>query len=314
MTQLSRNPTNTEPAALDGVPKPHIVDQLIEERAENLRRNPRRWTLIRRLLYPVLGYRRGIAMVEALRPLRGSAVFEWLSEQLTMRVSVTGREFLPERGPIVIVANHPAGIADGIAVWDALKPRRRDVSFFANRDAIRTVPGLEDVIIPVEWVEDKRTHRRSREMVRQVLKTVNEQRVIVIFPSGRLARATWRGLEEREWLPTAIGLAQKYRCPVLPMHIRGRNSLLYYLFYFINSEIRDMTLFRELLNKRFQKYTIHLGEPFHPVGDSRIITPALRTFVAEAMREGAVRFELGDQVVPVEAEETRGFDKAANGA
>ena len=295
-------------------PAPHIVDQMIEERAQKLRQRPRLWRLIRRLLYPILGYQRARSMTASLAPLRGSDVFEWLSETLQLRLTVHGLEHLPIDGAVVVVANHPAGIADGIAVWDALKERRQDVSFFANRDAIRVVPGLEDVIIPVEWVETRRTHGRSREMVRQTLKTFRDRRVVVIFPSGRLARLSWRGLEEREWLPTAISLAQKYNAPILPMHIRGRNSWLYYLFYFLNTEIRDMTLFRELLNKRFQRYTIRLGKPVVAEGESREVTETLKAFVTQAMPEGATQLDAEPLLRPYQSEPcAAGYDRAANG-
>ncbi|MEM1433395.1 MAG: 1-acyl-sn-glycerol-3-phosphate acyltransferase [Pseudomonadota bacterium] len=271
-----------------------IVDQLIEERAHKLRQRSWLWPLVKRLFYPVLGYQRAISVIGALQPLRGQAVLDWLSRELQMQVEVEGLEHVPEDGHLVIVANHPAGIADGIAVWDALKQRREDISFFANRDAIRAVKGLEDVIIPVEWVQTRRTHERSREMVRQTLKAFRSNRLIVIFPSGRLAQPTIGGLKEREWMTTAVSLAQKYNSPIVPMHIRGRNSLLYYLLYFLNEELRDMTLFRELLNKRFQKYTIRLGRPFLATGESRDVTTALQRFVAEDMARGATHFNHPD--------------------
>lgn len=301
-------------APVDPLTNKHIVDQLIEERAQKLRRRPRLWNLLRPILYPLFAYERALRMVETLYPLKGKAIFQWLSEQLQMRVTVSGLEHLPAQGTIVIVANHPAGIADGIATWDALKSRRQDLTFFANRDAIRAAPGLADSIIPVEWIETKRTHERSREMVRQTLRAFRGQRVVVIFPSGRLARPTIRGLVEREWLPTAVSIAQKYQSPILPMYIEGRNSWLYYLLCLVNDELRDMTLFRELFNKRFQTYRVRLGEPFYADGDTKLITPALRAFVADDMANGATRFELPGQTRPVvdESAETQ-FDRAANG-
>ena len=99
-----------------------------------------------------------------------------------------------------------------------------------------------------------------------MVRAFRSERLIVIFPSGRLARPTLRGLVERGWTPTAVNLAQKYRCPIVPMHIRGRNSWLYYLLYAINTELKDMTLFRELLNKTGQPYRIRIAEPFDPHG------------------------------------------------
>ena len=62
----------------------------------------------------------------------------------------------------MIVCNHPTGIADGVAVWDALKAIRPDLMFYANADAHRVSPKLDEVLIPVEWVEEKRTRERTR--------------------------------------------------------------------------------------------------------------------------------------------------------
>lgn len=269
---------------------PHIVDTLIEERAQGLRSKPVLWGTVRRFLYPILGYRQAIATMDILQNYRGTDVFDWLSRRLQMSVAVRGLERLPERGLVVLVANHPAGIADGIALWDAVKSRRPDITIFANRDAIRAVPGLADVIIPVEWQEDLRTRERSKETVRQTIKAFRDERLIIVFPSGRLAQPTINGLVEREWMPSAINLAQKYDCPIVPVHIRARSSWLYYLFYFLSSELRDITLFRELLNKKGQRYRIRIGAPFKARGDSVSLTRQLREFVAERMPKGATSF------------------------
>jgi putative hemolysin len=276
----------------------HVVDELIEERAEQLIARPWLWRSIRPLLYPLLGYRRAIRTADAIRPMSGLEVFDYLSDALELDVRCDGLEHVPRRGLAVVTPNHPSGIADGIAVYDALKRVRRDVSFFANRDAIRVAPGLAELVVPVEWMERRRDHERRRETVRHMVRAFREKRLIVIFPSGRLAQPTLRGLEERDWLPSALNLAIKYRAPVTPMHISGRNSWLYYLFYAIHHELRDMTLFRELLNKRGRSYRIQVGEPFRPAGDPRVLTAALRRFVTEELSAGARRFTPPESLAP----------------
>ena len=270
---------------------PHIVDQLIEERAERLRRLPLIWNGLRPVLYPLLGYRRAIRMADAIRPMQALQVFRYLSEALALDVHVEGLDHLPARGLAVITANHPSGIADGIAVFDAVSRVRDDISFFANRDAIRVCPALVDMVVPVEWMETRRDHGRRRETVRGLAQAFRDERVIVIFPSGRLARPTPSGLVEREWLPSALNLATRYRAPVVPLHIEGRSSWLYYLFYAIHHELRDMTLFRELLNKHGRRYRLRLGEPFLPCGEPRELTIALRRFVTESLPQGKTRFD-----------------------
>lgn len=268
----------------------HIVDELIEERATNLMQHPRTWALIQQYMYPLFGYQAAIDLVDQVQGMSGYDVFQHLSSLLNMRIEVKGLEHLPASGRAVLMPNHPAGIADGIAVFDAIKAVRQDMAFFANRDAVRCQERLNEIIIPVEWMEERRNHTKSKETVRNMLKAFRDERLIVIFASGRLARPTPLGLIERPWLASGVSLAQKYNCPIIPMHIRGHNSALYYLLWFLNTELKDMTLFRELLNKTGQRYTIQLGEPIESDITPERLTPQLRKFVTSNLKRGKTKF------------------------
>ncbi|MGA0838879.1 MAG: 1-acyl-sn-glycerol-3-phosphate acyltransferase, partial [Pseudomonadales bacterium] len=269
---------------------PHIIDQLIEERATGLMRHPRVWRAVQRWLYPRLGHADAVAIVDRLGGASGREVFDWLSQRLAMQVSATGLEHVPAAGRAVVVANHPSGIADGIAVWDTLRRVRQDVVFLANRDAVRALPRLAEIIIPVEWRPDRRDHGRNRETVRALAAAFREERLVVIFPSGRLARPTPRGLVERPWMSAGIAMALRYGCPIVPMHLRGRNSALFYLLWFLNTELKDMTLFRELLNKGGARYEMTIAQPVAPRGEAEALTLALKDFVIQAMPRGARQF------------------------
>lgn len=268
----------------------HIVDTLIEERASKLMQRPLVWKMVQRYLYPILGYQQAIEMIDRLQHAGGREVFDWLSDKLNMQVTSNGLEHVPKTGRLVVIANHPAGIADGIAVFDALKTVRQDLVFFANRDAIRAVPRLTEMIIPVEWMEHRRDHGRNKETVRGMVQAFRDERVIVIFPSGRLAQPTLRGLVERPWMTSGVSIAQRYNCPIVPMHVRGLNSVLFYLLWFLNTELKDMTLFRELLNKGNQHYRLTVGKPFLPEGDPVHLTETLRAFVTHNLPAGETTF------------------------
>ena len=224
----------------------------------------------------------------ATLPERRRAVFE-----LCFLEELTYREAAEVLGISIKTVEHQMS--------HALKTIRKDIIFFANRDAIRAAPGLVDMIIPVEWLEDKRSHERSKETVRHMVSAFRSQKLVVIFPSGRLAQPTFRGLKERPWMSSAVSLAQKYRCPIVPMHISGRSSALYYLAYAINTELRDMTLFRELLNKEGARYHITLGEPVVPLGEPKQLTEDLHRFVTQELRHGFRRFTPVRNCEPVSA-------------
>lgn len=270
---------------------PHIVDQLIEERAASLRKYPRLRPLLQTVLYPLMSYKRARHLTDVVRDLSGLEVLDYVSAQLELQLHTTGIEHLPKSGRAMLIANHPAGIADGIAVYDALKHTRDDIVFFANRDAIRIAPNLLENIIPVEWIEEKRTHQRQKETVKRMVSAFRDDRLIVIFPSGRLAHLTMQGLTERPWQPTAVSLAQRYNCPLVPMHIGARNSALFYFLSFLSDELRDITLFRELLNKKHQNYRMRIGAPIQPLGDTRQLTEDLQKFVVEQLANDSTHFE-----------------------
>jgi putative hemolysin len=176
-------------------------------------------------------------------------------------VEVAGLEHLPRNGPAIVVANHPTGIADGIVLHRVLAPLRPDLYIYTNRDVLRVLPQLADLVAPVEWRPEKRSHAKARETMEFTLTAIEAGRLGVIFPSGRLAKRRGLRLVERPWMHTAAALARKHALPVVPLHIRARNSVLFYLFDLIHPTLRDITLFHEVLNKGRQPFRVTLGRP-----------------------------------------------------
>ena len=266
---------------------PHIVDLLIEERAGRLVEHSMLWHLLRQWLYPLLKYDQAIRIADAVADLSGCGAFRLVSRELGMRIEVRGVCNVPTGGLVFIVANHPTGIADGIAVFDALSPVRPDLCFMANRDAIRVAGGLTDMIIPVDWRPAFRTTAKTRETVQGLTRANREQRAVVVFPSGRLAYMTASGLRERPWLATVVTLARRYGAPILPLHIDSRNSLLYYTLSLLSNELRDITVFNELLNKR----GAYVGLTFGPPIDSGDL--AVDPGIAIGQLQHLVEFDMG---------------------
>ena len=212
----------------------------------------------------MLGYDRTVALAEHFRDMDARDVMDQLSLLLARDVEVTGLEHLPISGPALIVANHPTGIADGIMLWHALARRRPDLFIYANSDIMRILPQFADIIAPVEWQTHKRSHSKTRETMAYTRTAIEDGRLGVIFPSGRLAKRRGLWLFERPWMPSAAMIAKKFNLPVIPIKVRARNSALFYLIDLIHPTLRDITLFHETLNKGRQPYRISIGQPIHP--------------------------------------------------
>lgn len=264
-------------------PPRHIVDELIEERAPTLA-GSRAWPLLRPPLFALLGYAKARAMADTIASMDGQVALDFVAMLLDVKVQVYGLDRVPHQGRLVAVCNHPTGIADGIAVYDALRPVRPDLIFFANADALRVSPRLDEVLVPVEWVEAKRTREKTRDTLIRARAAFDAERAVVIFPAGRLGRRMPDGtLCDPEWQTSAMSLARRYDAPVVPMHLDGPWSGLFHFFDRWSQELRDITLFHEMLNKHGQQFRLIIGRPIAP--DALDIDAAKATLAVKAYVE-----------------------------
>ncbi|MBW8302704.1 MAG: 1-acyl-sn-glycerol-3-phosphate acyltransferase [Brevundimonas sp.] len=268
------------------VSEPHICDVLIAERAPRLTRSAA-WPLVRPVLYRLLNYRQAVCMADAVRPLSGAEALDYMSDLLDLKVSVMNPDRIPATGRCIVVANHPTGIADGIAVFDAIRARRDDAVFFANADALRVSPRLGETVIPVEWVVEKRTREKTRATLLAAKAAFEAERCLVMFPAGRLARVAKDGsVTDPDWAPTAASLARRHEAPIIPIHVAGPHSRLFHAFDRVSRELRDVTLFHELLNKKRTRFYLKVGKPIPPARldiDAARATYGLKAFTERVL-------------------------------
>ncbi|QDY69430.1 lysophospholipid acyltransferase family protein [Qingshengfaniella alkalisoli] len=240
------------------------IDPLIEERAPWLYAGHAWSRPSRAVLTKMLGYERTIELGEHFRDMPMHDIMRIMGNLLARDVDVSGLENIPRQGAALIVANHPTGIADGIIMQHMLSNIRDDSYFYANSDILRVLPQMESLIAPVEWRLEKRSVAKTRETMAYTRQAVEDGRLGVIFPAGRLAKRRGLRLFERPWMASAAMVARKFDLPVIPVNIRARNSVLFYMFDLIHPTLRDITLFYETLNKDRQPYRITVGEPISP--------------------------------------------------
>ncbi|MCX7299167.1 MAG: lysophospholipid acyltransferase family protein [Rhodobacterales bacterium] len=240
------------------------IDPLIAERAPWLFRSSAVVGATRSVLNRTLSYDKTVKIAEGFVDSPTAEIMGDMGKMLARHVTVTGLQNIPRHGPAMIVANHPTGIADGIILWHLLAPIRPDLYFFANRDILRILPQMEDMIAPVEWRTEKRSHSKTRETMAFTRDAVEQGRIGIIFPSGRLAKRQGLRLYERPWMASAAMLARKFELPVIPINIQARNSALFYMFDLIHPTLRDITLFHETMNKARQPYVVTVGEEISP--------------------------------------------------
>ncbi|MFL2815532.1 MAG: 1-acyl-sn-glycerol-3-phosphate acyltransferase [Alphaproteobacteria bacterium] len=243
----------------------HPIDEIIEERCPKLMSKKFLWSAIKPTIFKIFKYQTAKNITDDISDISGFECFNYLTNLLKFNLDIRNIELVPKNGPIILAGNHPTGLTDGIVMFEVMKDRRPDYTLYANIDMIKLSKGFEDIIIPVDWNDDNKNIGKSKEILKRTKETLNEGKCLLVFPSSRLSKRKGFKLFERPWLNTVVKLSKKYNAPIVPFHMDGHNSLFYYFLDIFNEELKNISLFNELLNKEAFKYTITFGHQIDPL-------------------------------------------------
>ncbi|PNK65411.1 MULTISPECIES: lysophospholipid acyltransferase family protein [Pantoea] len=188
--------------------------------------------------------------------LKGLDMVEQMLEHLDVRCELSERDLeqIPSRGPVVIVANHPLGALDGLALLAAVAQVRRDVKIVANRMLMMLEP-LSTLLLPV----DNMGNRTSRDQLQRMQQHLSNDGVLIIFPAGEVSRLGSRGVRDGRWHHAFLRLAARARAPLVPVFVDGRNSGLFYAAAKIAQPLALLMLVREMFRQRGSRIKLHIG-------------------------------------------------------
>lgn len=189
--------------------------------------------------------------------LQGLDFVDKVLEDFNFSYSVIGREKenIPVDGRVVIVANHPLGILDGLALLKLVSEVRRDVRIVAN-DVLLQVKPLQSLLLPVVNL-GRGSNRANIDAINAAL--ANEEAVIV-FPGGGVSRVGPTGIKDGIWHGGFLRFAERAEAPVLPVHLDGKNSALFYTLSMIFKPLSTLMLVREMYEQKAMTLPIRVGE------------------------------------------------------
>ncbi len=179
--------------------------------------------------------------------------------QFSYSVRDNERERIPPRGRVVIVANHPIGSLDGLALLKLVRAVRPDVKVVAN-DVLATLQPLHNLLLPVDNMGGN-TPRKNLEAIQQHLKN---EGALIIFPAGEVSRLGTKGVRDGKWRSGFLRIATSCNAPVLPTFVDGRNSGFFYALSFLARPISTLWLVREMFKHAKNCVDIRIGEPVSP--------------------------------------------------
>ena len=177
------------------------------------------------------------------------------------QISSGSLDSIPQQGPVIVVANHPFGAIEGIALAELLLQRRSDVKILANQ-YLQRVPELADLFIGVDVMGNKDAGKSNSSSIKKSITHLNNQGLLLVFPAGEVS--TWQlhnqQITDKEWHRILGMMVRKTGAASLPIYIEGRNSALFHAAGVIHPRLRTLLLARELLNKRNTLLRFHVGE------------------------------------------------------
>ncbi|WP_297770141.1 lysophospholipid acyltransferase family protein [uncultured Roseovarius sp.] len=156
---------------------------------------------------------------------------------------------IPLEGPVVVVANHPHGLVDGMILADLIGRRRSDYKILTR--ALLT--GIDEVaasyMISVPFPHEPDAQRKSVEMRAKAMAHLKEGGVISVFPSGVVASSDtlFGPAVEREWNVFTAQMIRRSGATVVPIFFPGANSRWYQMANRISATLRQGLLLHEVV-------------------------------------------------------------------
>ncbi|MCP4181214.1 MAG: hypothetical protein GY756_25915 [bacterium] len=222
--------------------------------------------LIQPLLFSILGIHRIDEIYEGACNIDTDDNFAeklFHKDVMNIKLDVSDSEIekIPKEGPLIIVANHPYGAVDGIALLALLKRVRPDVKLMANY-ILGGIPKLKEHFFLVDPFENSESSRKSFSGIRETIKWLKDGHVLGVFPAGEVS--TYNKREKRvidkEWPKAAGVIVRSGKCPVQCVYFDGNNSKFFQLLGKINPILRTLWLARECGRSCNHDIPLKIGE------------------------------------------------------
>lgn len=190
----------------------------------------------------------------------------WLSVLKKLKIGTEFRGFdidkIPKEGPLIMVANHPFGVLDGIILCHLAERSRPSYKVLINQ-VICEFPELEPYALPIDFGGTKSALETNLKSRNKAIECVKNGECLVIFPGGTVSTAPKPFADARDpsWKTFTAGLIQKTHATVIPVFFSGENSRLFQIVSQYSMTLRLSLLLWELRNKMGDTITSVVGEP-----------------------------------------------------
>lgn len=169
---------------------------------------------------------------------------------------------IPATGPVVVVANHPHGLVDGMVMAEMVNRVRPDFKIL-TRSLLTGIPEVAEFMIPVPFPHEENARALGLQMRSLTMEHLKQGGVIIVFPAGKVACSeSWFGPAiESEWNVFTHKMIQRSGATIVPIHFTGRNSRTYQIANRVSATLRQGLLLYEIKRALFKPQRPFIGTP-----------------------------------------------------
>ena len=169
---------------------------------------------------------------------------------------------IPSEGAFIVVANHPYGGIESLALLSTIAKKRPDTMYMGNF-LLKKIPNLEKCIIAVNPFENVK-NSSSITGLKLTLKALEEGIPVAIFPAGEVSSFNFKTKEitDQEWHPVVGKIICKAGVPIVPIYFHGNNGFIFSILKSIHPMLQTSKLVSELFNKQGYVLRMTIGEVF----------------------------------------------------
>ncbi|OIP85978.1 MAG: acyltransferase [Rhodobacterales bacterium CG2_30_65_12] len=188
---------------------------------------------------------------------------------------------IPKQGPVVVVANHPHGLVDGMVMAELIARVRPDFQILTREVLTGLDQGASSYLIPVPFPHDKDAQRKGKEMRARAMARLTAGGLICIFPSGVVAtsQTAFGPVVEAEWNVFTAQMIRRSGAAVVPIHFRGQNSRAYHVANRLSPTLRQAMLLHEVVHVCNRPHGPVIGAPL-TAGQMALLASDPRRFIA----------------------------------
>ncbi len=206
---------------------------------------------------------------------------------------------IPGEGRLLIAANHPLGGLDGLVLLKTISLIRKDVKIIVT-DYLSEIENISDLLLPFRLDGAA----PQRESIRQIHNALNNEMAVIMFPAGEVSRLNFLKIKDSAWKKGILFFSRTNDTPVLPVHIKARNSSFFYFTSIISKRLSMYLLPMQLFNKKGKVFSITIGNmiPSKNIGkninNDAALTKLLRKHVYNIGKKKPPIFKTEQTIIP----------------